>query len=56
MKIKDSIKMLAESLFRWVPFPVETGLRVFGNPDENSPVFLTSNYDLTVKRVSKGLL
>jgi NAD-dependent dihydropyrimidine dehydrogenase PreA subunit len=55
MKIKDSIRLLAESLFRWVPSPVETGLRIFGNPNENSPVFLTANYDLTVKRVSKHL-
>jgi len=55
MNVKDLVKTLAESLFRWVPSPVETGLRVFGNLDENSPVFLTCNYDLTVKRVSKHL-
>jgi NAD-dependent dihydropyrimidine dehydrogenase PreA subunit len=55
MKSKDWLKLPVETLFRWVPFPVEPGLRVFGNPDENSPVFLTCNFDLTVKRVSKHL-
>jgi len=55
IKIKESFKTFAEWLFRWVPSAVEPGLKVFGNPDENSPVFLTCNYDLTVKRVSKYL-
>ncbi|RLC70725.1 MAG: hypothetical protein DRI26_06555 [Chloroflexi bacterium] len=55
MNVKDPFRTLAESLFRWVPYPVETGLRVFGSPDENSPVFLTSNYHLTVERVSRHL-
>ncbi len=55
MRIWDSMRMLAEWLFRWVPSPVEPGLRIFGNPNENSPVFLTCNYDLTVRRVSKHL-
>ena len=40
---------------RLFPFRKETGLRIFGSPDENSPVFVTSNFDLTVKRVSKYL-
>jgi len=55
MRIKEPVKTFAEWLFRWVPSTVEPGLRVFGNPDENSPVFLTCNYGLTVKRVSKYL-
>jgi NAD-dependent dihydropyrimidine dehydrogenase PreA subunit len=55
MKSKNWPKLTVETLFRWVPFPVEPGLRVFGNPDENSPVFLTCNFDLTVKRVSEHL-
>ncbi len=55
MKLKYAIKLPVENLLRWVPFPVEPGLRVFGNPDENSPVILTCNYDLTVRRVSKHL-
>jgi NAD-dependent dihydropyrimidine dehydrogenase PreA subunit len=42
-------------LFRLFPLATGTGLRVFGNPDEESPVFITCNYDLTVKRVSRHL-
>lgn len=55
MKWRDSLKLLVETLFRWIPFPAELGLKVFGNPDENSPVLLTCNFHLTVKRVSKHL-
>jgi len=27
MKVKDSVRVLAESLFRWIPSSTETGLR-----------------------------
>jgi len=50
-----SLKPLAEWLFRWVPAGTEPGLRVFGNPSRSSPVLLTCNYDLTVRRVAKHL-
>jgi NAD-dependent dihydropyrimidine dehydrogenase PreA subunit len=30
-------------------------LKIFGNPSKDSPVFVTSNFDLTVRRVSKHL-
>jgi len=40
---------------RWFPNPVEPGLRVIGQPDRNSPVILTSNFHLTVRRVEKSL-
>lgn len=49
------LKTIFELLFRLVPFPTKTGLRKFGNPDGNSPVFVTVNYDLTVRRVAKVL-
>ena len=55
MAIKESLRSLLGFSFRLIPFPVETGLKVFGNPDENSPVFVTANFDLTVKRVAKCL-
>lgn len=42
-------------LFRSFPFPTEPGLRVFGNPDRSSPVFVTCNFDHTVRLVSKVL-
>lgn len=38
-----------------MPLSVEPGLRIFGNPNENSPVFVTANFDLTVKRLSQHL-
>ncbi|MHA1843283.1 MAG: HgcAB-like fusion protein [Promethearchaeota archaeon] len=41
--------------FRWVGFPVEPQLIELGNPTNNSPVFLTSNFILTVHRVLKNL-
>lgn len=55
MNIKESIRTLIGTLFRLFGLSTEKGLRTFGNPDENSPVFVTSNFDLTVKRVSKHL-
>ncbi len=44
-----------ETLLRLMPIPCKTGLLKIGNPDKNSPVFLTSNYHLTVERVKKAL-
>ncbi len=37
MVIKERLRTLLGILFRLIPFPTETGLRVFNNPDENSP-------------------
>jgi len=34
---------------------VEPGLRIFGHPTERSPVFVTANFDLTVKRLARHL-
>jgi len=52
---REGFKIFLGLAFRLFPLRAETGLRIFGNPDENSPVFVTANYDLTVKRVSKHL-
>lgn len=49
------VKSAAQLLFRSFPFGVEPGLRVFGNPDRSSPVFVTSNFDHTVRLVSRVL-
>jgi ferredoxin len=51
----DWIAEVVEAGFRLVPLPVRTGVRVVGNPDRMSPVFLTGNYDLTVRRVLRAL-
>ncbi len=52
----DFIKSLLETLLRVLPFPTKTGLRVFGKPDRHSPVFVTANFDLTVRRVTRVLI
>ncbi len=49
------VKTIWDYIGRWFPNPVEPGLRVIGNPDRNSPVILTSNFHLTVRRVEKSL-
>ena len=52
---RKAVEPIVENLFRWFPFPVETGLRRVGEPDRNSPVLVTCNYSLTEKRLRKGL-
>ena len=49
------VKSLWDFIGRWFPNPVEPGLRVIGQPDRNAPVFLTSNFHLTVRRLEKAL-
>lgn len=53
--VSGKIKDVLQTLFRWFPFPAEPGLRRCGNPGKNSPVFLTTNFDLTLRRVMKAL-
>lgn len=52
----DLIKSIIETLLRSLPFPTKTGLRVFGKPNRHSPVFVTANFDLTVRRVTRVLI
>ncbi|HDO22445.1 MAG TPA: copper oxidase, partial [Nitrospirae bacterium] len=52
---KFIIVNIVETLLRVIPFPCKTGLHIIGNPDSNSPVFLTCNYHLTVERVKMAL-
>jgi NAD-dependent dihydropyrimidine dehydrogenase PreA subunit len=40
---------------RLFPWPTEPGLRRVGEPNEFSPVIVTGNYDLTVRRVVRAL-
>jgi NAD-dependent dihydropyrimidine dehydrogenase PreA subunit len=44
-----------ETAFRLFPWPTEPGLRKVGRPDASSPVLLTGNYDLTVRRLVRAL-
>ena len=49
------LKSIWDYIGRWFPNPVEPGLRIIGSPDRNSPVILTGNFHLTVRRVEKAL-
>lgn len=40
---------------RLFPFPTKPGLRRVGNPDRSSPVLVTGNFELTVRKVIKTL-
>jgi NAD-dependent dihydropyrimidine dehydrogenase PreA subunit len=55
MGAKEAFRTAIATLFRLFPLSVEPGLRVFGNPDDRSPVFVTANFDLTLKRLTKYL-
>ncbi len=55
MALADWVAEIVETGFRLLPVPVRAGVRVIGNPDRMSPVFLTCNYDLTVRRVMRAL-
>jgi NAD-dependent dihydropyrimidine dehydrogenase PreA subunit len=51
----DGFKTIIETMFRFFPFSTETGLRAVGQPEADAPVFVTCNFDLTVRRVLKAL-
>jgi len=53
--LQDVFIEIVGTLFRFAPFPQKTGWVKIGNPDENSPVILTCNFRLTVKRVRRAL-
>lgn len=44
-----------ETLLRVIPIPCRRGMTKIGKPSRMSPVFLTCNYHLTVKRVKRAL-
>ena len=49
------LKIIWGLLFRLFPCPTKTGLRSIGRPDADSPVLVTCNFDLTVRRLMKNL-
>ena len=51
----DLVKDTIETGLRFLPFSTRTGLIPIGNPDRQSPVFVTCNFDLTVRRVRRAL-
>src|SRR5216684_3698655 len=48
-------KRLFQTVFRVVPYPIKPGLIRIGNPGQSSPVLVTTNYDLTVRRMCRAL-
>jgi NAD-dependent dihydropyrimidine dehydrogenase PreA subunit len=54
-RLADGIRDVLQTAFRLVPWPTEPGLRAVGHPGPLSPVIVTGNYDLTVRRVLRAL-
>ena len=46
---------MLETLLRLFPYPEPVALYKIGNPSQKSPVFVTGNYDLTIRRVIAAL-
>jgi len=53
--LPDWLAAIIQSALRFFPFPTQPGLRVFGRPAREAPVFVTCNFSLTVRRVSRVL-
>lgn len=51
----ELLKDLLQTALRMAPWPTEPGLRRIGSPGRQSPVLLTANYDLTVRRLVRAL-
>lgn len=54
-RIAESLRDFSELVFRSFPFPAEPGLRQFGRPGRDAPVYVTCNFDHTVRVVSRVL-
>lgn len=52
---RHPVKTLLEMLLRLFPYPEPTGLYKIGNPSDKSPVLVTGNYELTIRRVAAEL-
>ncbi len=51
----SAMRLIWGLLFRLFPAPTEVGLRRVGHPDRDSPVLVTCNFDLTVRRLRRAL-
>jgi ubiquinone/menaquinone biosynthesis C-methylase UbiE/Pyruvate/2-oxoacid:ferredoxin oxidoreductase delta subunit len=47
--------IILQHVFRSIPYPTRPRLIRIGNPGRKSPVLVTTNYDLTVRRVCRAL-
>ena len=55
MRVSEIALEMLQTAFRLVPWPTQPGLRRVGAPGPFSPVIVTGNYDLTVRRVTRAL-
>lgn len=53
--LRGRVLEVLQTAFRMAPWPTEPGLRSVGKPGEFSPVLVTCNYDLTVRRLLRAL-
>jgi len=53
--VKDFLLDVLQLLFRMIPHPTKARLITFGKPTRNSPVLVTVNSSLTVRRLSRVL-
>jgi len=53
--VRTVLDWLVAYLFRWLPRSAPTGLFPIGDPDESSPVIVTGNFSLTIRRVRRAL-
>ena len=53
--LRNRLLDVMQTAFRLFPWPTEAGLRKVGAPDDTSPVLITCNYDLTVRRLTAAL-
>jgi ferredoxin len=53
--VRAVLDWLVAYLFRWLPRSAPTGLFPVGDPDESSPVIVTGNFSLTIRRVRRAL-
>jgi NAD-dependent dihydropyrimidine dehydrogenase PreA subunit len=54
-RLRELALDVLQTAFRLVPWPTEAGLRRVGSPGPSSPVVVTGNYDLTVRRLLRAL-
>src|SRR5215471_70484 len=53
--LRELPRKLFQVVFRVVPYPIRPRMIRIGNPGRKSPVLVTTNYDLTVRRVCRAL-
>jgi len=55
MRLADAPAWLRDTALRFLPHATRPGLRRIGNPDRSSPVLVTGNFALTVRRLRDAL-